>query len=214
MRLPEPASRGRGRTHRLFHPLCNASPGTLARLLLQGRIAAERAHVVAIALAMTGLRLPFTLAQVAACAVWLRLRGSGPAPVFVVGHWRSGTTHPSARMISTLLRPLSLRRSGMDAASLVRHIYPRLMRDSVDLPAGRFVEVRCDDLRRRPLSELERAHRTLSLPGFAAYLDSVSDYAPHGHQSTQADAAWMAKPCAAIFRHGKYDLPALQRDVA
>ncbi len=87
------ASRGRGRAHRVFHPLCGATPDTLLRLLLKGGVAPGRMHVVAVALAMTALRLPFTLAEAAACAVLPRSRAAYPAPIFVIGHWRSGTTH-------------------------------------------------------------------------------------------------------------------------
>ena len=91
--LPQPSSRGRGRAHRLFHPLCGATFGTLVRLLAQGGIAPRRLHVAAIALAMAGMRLPFTAAEAAFCAVLLRSRPPGPAPIFILGHWRSGTTH-------------------------------------------------------------------------------------------------------------------------
>ena len=92
LRAPAFASRGKGRAHRVFHPLCGATLGTLARLALQGGVSAERAHVMAIAFAMAALRLPFTAAEAAWCG---RVRGrvDYPAPVFVVGHWRSGTTH-------------------------------------------------------------------------------------------------------------------------
>lgn len=91
--LPAPSSRGRGRAHRLFHPLCGATPDTLLRLLLKGGVSPGRAHVVAIAVAMTTLRLPFTLAEAAVVAALHRSRPPTPAPVFVIGHWRSGTTH-------------------------------------------------------------------------------------------------------------------------
>ena len=95
--LPTHASRGRGRAHRLFHPLCGAAPDTLLRLLLTGGIDPARAHVAAIAAAMTLLRLPFTLGEAAAAQAMLRLQTHRheklPSPVFIVGHWRSGTTH-------------------------------------------------------------------------------------------------------------------------
>lgn len=92
MRLPAFASRGRGRAHRMFHPLCGATLDTLAPLLLKGGVAPGRAHVVAIALAMATLRLPFTAAEAAACRL-ARPRDAYPAPIFIIGHWRSGTTH-------------------------------------------------------------------------------------------------------------------------
>ena len=88
--LPQPASRGGGRAHRLFHPLCGATLPTLARLLMQGGVAPARVHVAMLALSMALLRLPFTLAE----AGFTRLpRAAGAPPIFIVGHWRSGTTH-------------------------------------------------------------------------------------------------------------------------
>ena len=92
--LPALGSRGNGRAHRLFHPLCGAAPDTLVRLLLKGGVRPGRLHVVATALAMTALRLPFTAGEATAVAMLERMRPEpGPAPVFVIGHWRSGTTH-------------------------------------------------------------------------------------------------------------------------
>jgi hypothetical protein len=114
-------------------------------------------------------------------------------------------------MISTLVRELSLGRPDADVTGLVRHVYPRLMtrlmQDGAELSPDRFVEIRYDALRRQPLTELERVHRTLSLPGFAAYLDRVRDHVPHAHRINRADAAWMNERCAAIFPHWNYDPP-------
>ena len=83
------ASRGGGRAHRVFHPLCGATLDTLVPLLLKGGVSPRRAHVVAIALATALVRLPFTLGE----AALTRSDGAYPAPIFIVGHWRSGTTH-------------------------------------------------------------------------------------------------------------------------
>ncbi len=90
MRAPAFASRGTGRAHRVFHPLCGATLDTLASLLRQGGISPSRAHVLGVAVGMAALRLPFTAAE----SAWARtIRRPYPAPVFIVGHWRSGTTH-------------------------------------------------------------------------------------------------------------------------
>ena len=103
MRLPELASRGRGRAHRVFHPLSGADPATLLRVLAgSGGVAPGRAHVAAVALGMALLRLPFTLAEQAALELMLRRGRALPAPVFIIGHWRSGTTH-LANMLSRSL---------------------------------------------------------------------------------------------------------------
>jgi omega-hydroxy-beta-dihydromenaquinone-9 sulfotransferase len=95
---PSYASRsGKGRAHRVFHPLCGATPDVLASVaasaIRHGGIAPQRAHVLAIAAAMSVLRLPFTLGEAIAAGAVLWRRPPGPAPVFVIGHWRSGTTH-------------------------------------------------------------------------------------------------------------------------
>nr|WP_321985651.1 sulfotransferase [uncultured Lichenicoccus sp.] len=119
MQLPKQSSRGRGRAHRVFHPLCGATLPTLARLLVQGGVAPARLHVAAIAVAMVGLRLPFSLGEAAVTAMRSRDDAALPAPVFIVGHWRSGTTH-LANLLSRspafgILSPMSV---GLPAEAL------------------------------------------------------------------------------------------------
>ena len=77
--------------HRVFHPLSGADPITLARLLARaGRPSARGAPALAIAVAASLGRLPFTLAE----AAWSAVVPAAPvAPVFIVGYPRSGTTH-------------------------------------------------------------------------------------------------------------------------
>ena len=75
--------------HRVFHPLSGADPLTLLRLLGHGAPSPRGAPAYAVALACSGLRLPFTLAEAAAHPL---LPMPAP-PVFIVGHPRSGTTH-------------------------------------------------------------------------------------------------------------------------
>ena len=366
MQLPKQSSRGRGRAHRVFHPLCGATLPTLARLLAQGGVAPQRLHVAAIAVAMAGLRLPFTLGEAALAASRNRNGEDLPAPVFIVGHWRSGTTHlanllsrspafgilspmsvglpaealglariarpfveqffprnrlidavtlasdlpqedelamanlstlscnhgiyfpsrlaiefdrgvfldgvdghelarwigslrgyvgkmtraagrpllirnpansaripllraiwpdarfihvhrhpaevyaSSVRMFATLVRELSLGRPDADIEGLVRHVYPRLMHrlldDAAAIPAGRYVEVGYDALRRQPLAVLEHIHDTLGLPGYDAarpgfsdYLEEVRDYAPRTHRLDPLAQAWLAGAVAPVF---------------
>ncbi len=366
MQLPKQSSRGRGRAHRVFHPLCGATLPTLGRLLVRGGVAPRRLPVAALAVAMAGLRLPFTLGEAAVCALHERDEAL-PAPVFIVGHWRSGTTHlanllsrspefgilspmsvglpaealglariarpfveqffprnrlidavalaadlpqedelamanlstlscnhglyfphrlreefdrgvflddvgqrelarwitslrgyvgkmtraagrpllirnpansaripmlraiwpearfihihrhpaevhaSSVRMFATLVRELSLGRADADIEALVRHVYPRLMtrllRDAAELPAGRYVEVGYDELRRQPLAVLGRIHATLAIPeyatavpGYAAYLDEVRDYAPRTQGVDPEVHACLAGAHAEIFR--------------
>lgn len=95
LRLPEPATRGRGRAHRVFHPLAGADLALLCRLFAtSGGVPLHRLHVPVLALASAVGRLPFTLLE----ALGTRLLVDGrdlPAPIFVIGYWRSGTTHLS-----------------------------------------------------------------------------------------------------------------------
>lgn len=76
----------------MFHPLCGARLPTLLAMLGRDGIDPARAHVAAIAIATAALRTPFGLAERLA-ALALVPRARYPAPVFIVGHWRSGTTH-------------------------------------------------------------------------------------------------------------------------
>ncbi len=115
----------------MFHPLCGATPDTLLRLLLKGGVAPRRAHVVAIALATALVRLPFTLGE----AALTRSGGDYPAPIFIVGHWRSGTTHltnvlsrsPAFGILSPMAVGLPAEALGLAriAAPFVEQFFPR-----------------------------------------------------------------------------------------
>ncbi|HJS88247.1 MAG TPA: sulfotransferase [Acetobacteraceae bacterium] len=94
MTLQEVRPQHQGQAHRVFHPLAGADLRTLCTVLYRnGGVAPRRAHVAAIALGTAILRLPFTVSERAALAWRLRGEPSLPAPVFIIGHWRSGTTH-------------------------------------------------------------------------------------------------------------------------
>ncbi len=77
-----------------MHPLSGADLGTLWSVLSRsGGIAPNRlAKTAGIVGAAVG-RLPFTLAERAWLAGRLPPLEELPAPVFILGHWRSGTTH-------------------------------------------------------------------------------------------------------------------------
>ena len=80
--------------HRLFHPLCGADLATLLRLIAQnGLPSASGLPRLAIALASSHGRLPFTAAERAWAAFALHRAGPVPPPIFIIGHMRSGTTH-------------------------------------------------------------------------------------------------------------------------
>lgn len=78
---------------RLSHPLCGANLTTLARVLAaNGGIRSGRLPQAAMALGAALGRLPFSLLErgyVAARRGGLDLE----PPIFILGHWRSGTTH-------------------------------------------------------------------------------------------------------------------------
>lgn len=75
------------------HPLCGADIATLVRVLCgNGGVAPGALPRTALALLAAAARLPSTLAERAWIAGRLRRAGEMPPPVFIVGHWRSGST--------------------------------------------------------------------------------------------------------------------------
>lgn len=79
---------------RLFHPLMGANPATVLRVLKRnGGVPASRLPHAGLALLASLARWPFSAYERYRVAGWRRQRGEMPAPVFIVGHWRSGTTH-------------------------------------------------------------------------------------------------------------------------
>jgi omega-hydroxy-beta-dihydromenaquinone-9 sulfotransferase len=74
------------------HPLFGADLRTLVTVLAANGVPPGRwPQVAAIVLAAIG-RLPFTTAEWLSVA-WRRRRLTMPPPLFILGHWRSGTTH-------------------------------------------------------------------------------------------------------------------------
>jgi hypothetical protein len=76
------------------HPLCGADCATLWRLLTRsGGFKRERIGDLATMMATSLLRWPFDCLEKA----WVRIQPDsnpeGAPPVFILGHWRSGTTH-------------------------------------------------------------------------------------------------------------------------
>jgi hypothetical protein len=125
----------------LFHPLCGANLRTLLRLLVDnGPVAASRLPHAATALTVTLGRLPFSLGEQAIYTLGHRGRSAMPAPVFIVGYWRSGTTHLHNVLAKAerfgYISPLA---AGMpwDVLGLVRLFEPLLNRA---LPEDRYVD--------------------------------------------------------------------------
>lgn len=125
---------------RLSHPLSGADIVTLARVLrAAGPIPMARwPHLATVCSAVLG-RLPFTLAEQATMA-WRRRPVDDRPPVFILGHWRSGTTHLYNILAKSgqfgYVRPLA---AGMpwELLGLVRMIRPLLERA---LPKNRFID--------------------------------------------------------------------------
>ena len=123
-----------------MHPLCGADIGTLVRVLCaNGGVAPHALPRVAVALLVAASRLPSTLAERAWIAGRLRKAGDMPPPVFIVGHWRSGTTHLFnilSRRGFSYVSPLA---AGMpwDFAGLAAALGPVLERM---LPKERFID--------------------------------------------------------------------------
>ncbi len=125
---------------RLTHPLCGSDAATLLRVLRRaGPIRAGRLPQVTVAvLAMLG-RLPFTLIERAYVRFTTRGTSLEP-PVFIVGHWRSGTTHlynvlsqdPQFGYVSPFATALP-----WDFLLLGRILEPLLARA---LPTGRYID--------------------------------------------------------------------------
>ncbi len=88
-RRPAPAVR---RFSRLRHPLSGSPLGVLLRhLRASGPPSRRGLPTVALALVAAVLRWPFTMLE--AAHVGRHRPATIPAPLFIIGHWRSGTTH-------------------------------------------------------------------------------------------------------------------------
>jgi hypothetical protein len=76
------------------HPLCGADLRTLATVLKRnGPVPARQLAQIAVVLGSALGRLPFTAIERIWTASRLHREPELPAPLFILGHWRSGTTH-------------------------------------------------------------------------------------------------------------------------
>lgn len=91
--MAEPETGKRAHSSKLFHPLCGADLGTLARVVGETGIGAHAALPLAIAALVGVLKSPLSGLE----RVLVRERrspfGVHTPPTFILGHWRSGTTH-------------------------------------------------------------------------------------------------------------------------
>ncbi|MEO1069517.1 MAG: sulfotransferase, partial [Cyanobacteria bacterium J06638_6] len=123
----------------LFHPLCGSNPPTLLKLFWEnGLPARDRYPQAALALAVSLARWPFSTAEQAVFA--LSPKSPMPDPIFIVGYWRSGTTHLHNVMAQYpafgYITPLA---TGMpwDILGIVRSLEPLLEQA---LPQDRYVD--------------------------------------------------------------------------
>ena len=125
---------------RLAHPLSGANLATLLSALAGGGgVAPDRLPQAAIALAACLGRLPFTTLERLYVASRLRRARPITPPIFIVGHWRSGTTHLYNLMSQAgfgFVPPLA---AGLpwDLLGLARLFRPLLERA---LPGDRFID--------------------------------------------------------------------------
>jgi len=78
----------------LFHPLCGSNLSTLLRLFLtNGGIDRPNLAPATLAMAVTLARLPFSTLERILMTGFYERRVQVKAPIFIVGYWRSGTTH-------------------------------------------------------------------------------------------------------------------------
>jgi len=123
----------------LFHPLCGANIKTLTWLLTtNGPIPASVYSRIAIALGACLMRWPFSTAE--RLLTYDSRSSNIPAPVFIVGHWRSGTTHLHNVLSQSgdfaYISPLE---AGLpwDIRSIVRFLKPLLAKA---LPEDRYID--------------------------------------------------------------------------
>lgn len=76
----------------MAHPLCGANPATLASVLRRAGVPEKTGEAAMIALSVAG-RWPFSTAERLVMASRLPKAAEMAPPVFILGHWRSGTTH-------------------------------------------------------------------------------------------------------------------------
>lgn len=140
--MPTARDKARGSSRRRFvHPLGGADPLTLARVLLaSGPVPPGSLPRLAVVAAASLLRAPSSLLEWGAVELARRRTPAGPPPIFIVGHWRSGTTHLYNVMSKdpglAFVPPVA---TGMpwDFLGLGRVLRPLLDRA---LPAKRFID--------------------------------------------------------------------------
>ncbi|MBE9167547.1 sulfotransferase [Pleurocapsales cyanobacterium LEGE 06147] len=125
----------------LFHPLCGSNLSTLLRLLFTNG-AIDRKHLTqaSIALGFTLARLPFSTLERVLMEWFYECQTSIKSPIFIVGYWRSGTTHLHNLLSQSddfgCISPLAV---GLpwDLLGIVRLFQPLM---ELALPSDRYVD--------------------------------------------------------------------------
>lgn len=125
----------------LFHPLCGSNLSNLLRLLFNnGGIDRKYLPQASIALGFTMMRLPFSIIERILMESVYEGQTEVKSPIFIVGYWRSGTTHlhnilgksPDFGYISPLAVGLP-----WDILGMVRMFQPLM---ELALPSDRYVD--------------------------------------------------------------------------
>ncbi len=77
----------------LRHPLCGSDFSTLIRMLSENGVPAGRFGQLAIILGAVLVRSPFRITEKILTSFAIKRMPPMKDPIFIVGHWRSGTTH-------------------------------------------------------------------------------------------------------------------------
>ena len=125
----------------LFHPLCGSNLSTLLRLLFtNGEIDRQHLPQASIALGFTLMRLPFSTVERILLEWVYESQTAIKSPIFIVGYWRSGTTHLHNILSQSgnfgYISPLM---SGLpwDILGIVRMFQPLM---ELALPSDRYVD--------------------------------------------------------------------------
>ncbi len=124
------------------------------------------------------------------------------------------TMHLHQRLTSICqLQSIHPQRMRENVLLFYRRMMGKLLADRLLIPSGNFVEIRYQDLERRPLHELRKIYERLGLPGFArsepsfrSYIESVSGYRKNQYSLEDDAIASVNENWRFAFDEWGYDL--------